>query len=88
MNRWGEGAGEGGRMIHPHYEQGKPTMFLCGNTADAKKQEEGVIRQIGWEPFDCGTIVSARGLGPLCMLWCIPGFLRGEWNHAFKVLTH
>jgi 8-hydroxy-5-deazaflavin:NADPH oxidoreductase len=23
---------------------------------------------------------------PLCMLWCIPGFLRNEWGHAFKLL--
>ena len=22
----------------------------------------------------------------LCMLWCIPGFLRNEWTHAFKLL--
>jgi len=22
----------------------------------------------------------------LCMLWCIPGMLRQEWNHAFKLL--
>ena len=77
-----------GRMINPHYEQGMPTMFLCGNNAEAKKQVEDVIRQFGWEPFDCGSIVSARALEPLCMLWCLPGFLRGEWTHAFKVLTH
>jgi 8-hydroxy-5-deazaflavin:NADPH oxidoreductase len=77
-----------GRMINPHYDQGTPTMFLCGNSADAKKQVEDVIRQFGWEPFDCGGITAARALEPLCMLWCIPGFLRGQWNHAFKVLTH
>lgn len=76
------------RMINPHYEQGKPTMFLCGNSAEAKAQVSEIIRQFGWEPFDCGTIKSARALEPLCMLWCIPGFLRNQWDHAFKVLTH
>jgi 3-hydroxyisobutyrate dehydrogenase-like beta-hydroxyacid dehydrogenase len=29
---------------------------------------------------------SARAIEPLCMLWCIPGFLRNEWSHAFKLL--
>lgn len=76
------------RMINPYYEQGKPTMFLCGNSAEAKAQVSEIIRQFGWEPFDCGTIRSARALEPLCMLWCIPGFLRNQWDHAFKVLTH
>jgi len=23
----------------------------------------------------------------LCMLWCIPGFLRNDWVHAFKLLN-
>jgi hypothetical protein len=27
-----------------------------------------------------------RATMPLCMLWCIPGFLRNEWNHAFKLV--
>lgn len=33
-----------------------------------------------------GKAASARAIEPLCMLWCIPGFLRNDWNHAFKVL--
>ncbi|OGJ61859.1 hypothetical protein A3A67_03665 [Candidatus Peribacteria bacterium RIFCSPLOWO2_01_FULL_51_18] len=23
---------------------------------------------------------------PLCILWCIPGFLHNEWTHAFRLL--
>jgi len=76
-----------GRMVDPHYEQGPPTMFFCGNNAAAKAQVEGIIRQFGWEPFDCGGITAARAIEPLCMLWCISGFLHGQWTHAFKVLT-
>lgn len=76
------------RMVNPQFEQGTPTMFLCGNSDAAKSQVSEVIRQFGWEPFDCGSIVSARALEPLCMLWCLPGFLRNQWTHAFKVLTH
>jgi hypothetical protein len=75
------------RMVNPHYEQGTPTMFLCGNNAQAKEQVSEIIRLFGWEPFDCGSLVAARAIEPLCMLWCIPGFLRGQWTHAFRVLT-
>jgi len=76
------------QMVNPHYEQGTPTMFLCGDNSAAKSKVSEIIKQFGWEPFDCGGIIAARALEPLCMLWCLPGFLRGQWNHAFKVLTH
>jgi predicted dinucleotide-binding enzyme len=75
------------RMVNPHFEQGVPTMFLCGDNGFAKSQVAEIIRQFGWEPFDCGGITASRALEPLCMLWCIPGFLRNESSHAFKVLT-
>jgi predicted dinucleotide-binding enzyme len=74
-------------MINPRFEQGTPTMFLCGDHEHAKAQVSGIIRQFGWEPYDCGGITSARAIEPLCRLWCLPGFLRNEWNHAFKFLT-
>jgi predicted dinucleotide-binding enzyme len=75
-------------MINPQFEQGVPTMFLCGDSADAKAQVSAVIEQFGWEPYDCGGIIAARAIEPLCILWCLPGFLRNEWRHAFKLLTH
>jgi 8-hydroxy-5-deazaflavin:NADPH oxidoreductase len=75
------------RMVNPHYDQGTPTMFLCGNDATAKAQVSDIIRQFGWEPFDCGTIVASRALEPLCILWCIPGLRSNSWTHAFKLLT-
>ncbi len=77
-----------GQMINPHYEQGVPTMFLCGDDEAAKKVVSDIIRQFGWEPFDCGSIVGARAIEPLCILWCLPGFRQNLWTHAFKVLTH
>jgi 8-hydroxy-5-deazaflavin:NADPH oxidoreductase len=77
-----------GQMINPHYEQGIPTMFLCGNDEGAKKLVSDVIQQFGWEPFDCGSIVGARAIEPLCILWCLPGFRQNLWTHAFKLLTH
>jgi len=75
------------KMVDPHYEQGTPTMFLCGENAKAKAQVSGILEQFGWEPFDCGGMIAARAIEPLCMLWCIPGFQRNLWTHAFKVLT-
>jgi len=74
-------------MVNPQFEQGTPTMFYCGNHAEAKQQVAGIIQQFGWEPYDCGSIVAARALEPLCLLWCLPGFQRGDWTHAFKMLT-
>jgi predicted dinucleotide-binding enzyme len=30
---------------------------------------------------------ATHAIEPLGMLWCIPGFLRNDWVHAFKLLT-
>lgn len=73
-------------MINPSFAGGKPTMFLCGNDDAAKKVVIKIIEQFGWEPEDMGKAEGARAIEPLCMLWCIPGFLRNDWMHAFKVV--
>jgi predicted dinucleotide-binding enzyme len=75
------------RMVNPHFEQGTPTMFICGNDGSAKNQVSEIVRRFGWDPYDCGSLVAARALEPLCMLWCIPGFTKNQWTHAFKLLT-
>ena len=61
-------------------------MFICGNDDGAKKIVGGILEQFGRETADMGKAESARAIEPLCMLWCIPGFLRNEWMHAFKLL--
>ena len=63
-----------------------PTMFICGNNAEAKKQVTGFLTSFHWETLDCGMIEASRAIEPLCMLWCIPGFLQNQWAHAFKLL--
>lgn len=73
-------------MVNPQFAGGKPTMFICGNDAGAKKIVTGILDQFGWETADMGMAEAARAIEPLCMLWCIPGFLRNEWHHAFKLL--
>lgn len=74
-------------MVNPQFEGGKPTMFICGNDDAAKLSVRGILDQFGWETADMGKAESARAIEPLCMLWLIPGFLRNEWTHAFKLLT-
>jgi predicted dinucleotide-binding enzyme len=74
-------------MVNPQFKGGKPTMFICGNDEAAKKTVRGILDQFGWETADMGKAEAARAIEPLCMLWLIPGFLRNEWSHAFKLLT-
>ena len=74
-------------MVNPQLKGGKPTMFICGNDEAAKKTVTGLLDQFGWETADMGKAEAARAIEPLCMLWCIPGFTRNQWVHAFKLLT-
>ena len=73
-------------MVNPAFKGGKPTMFICGNDEAAKKSVGTILDQFGWEVADMGKAEGARAIEPLCLLWCIPGFLRDEWTHAFKLL--
>jgi predicted dinucleotide-binding enzyme len=74
------------RMVDPRFAGGKPTMFICGDDASAKQTVARILDQFGWETEDMGGVEAARAIEPLCMLWCIPGFLRNHWTHAFKLL--
>jgi len=73
-------------MVNPQFKGGKPTMFICGNDDAAKKDVAAILDRFGWETADMGKAEAARAIEPLCILWCIPGLLRGEWSHAFKLL--
>ena len=75
-----------GFMYKPVFGGVIPTMFICGNNEDAKLQVAHILTSFGWEVEDMGKVESARAIEPLCMLWCIPGFLRNQWTHAFKLL--
>jgi 8-hydroxy-5-deazaflavin:NADPH oxidoreductase len=73
-------------MVKPRLRDGPPTMFICGNDAAARSHVQAVLMSFGWEVEDLGMAEAARVIEPLCILWCIPGFLRNDWQHAFKVL--
>jgi predicted dinucleotide-binding enzyme len=73
-------------MVNPQFKDGKPSMFIAGNDAAAKKTVAEILDQFGWEVEDMGGVKAARAIEPLCILWCIPGFARNDWFHAFKML--
>ncbi len=75
-----------GRMVNPVFKAGRPTMFICGNDDGAKRTVTGLLDELGWDTADMGKVEAARAIEPLGMLWCIPGFSRNEWTHAFALL--
>lgn len=73
-------------MVNPVIAGGPPSMFICGNDAAAKSETAGILTRFGWDTEDMGGVEAARAIEPLCMLWCIPGFQKNSWTHAFKLL--
>lgn len=73
-------------MVNPDFGGIQPTMFICGNNAEAKKTVSDLLSAWKWEIEDMGGIEASRAIEPLCMLWCIPGFRENRWTHAFKLL--
>jgi len=73
-------------FVNPQFAGTRPTMFICGDDEAAKQTVVEILDQFGWETADMGAVEAARAIEPLCMLWCIQGFTRNEWTHAFKLL--
>lgn len=73
-------------MYKPSFNGTIPSMFICGNDEDAKKTVTTILTSFGWETEDMGKVEAARAIEPLAILWCIPGFIRNQWTHAFKLL--
>jgi predicted dinucleotide-binding enzyme len=76
----------GNALMYKPQLSSTPTMFICGNDEEAKKKVTEILTTFGWETEDLGKAEAARAIEPLCILWCIPGFLRNDWMHAYKVL--
>jgi len=74
-------------MVNPDFGGVKPSMFICGNSEQAKSEVTEINTLFGFDTEDMGAAEAARAIEPLCLLWCIPGFRNNEWdNHAFKLL--
>ena len=75
-----------GYMYKPKFEDGQPTMFICGNNDEAKKSVSVMLENFGWDVMDSGGIEASNAVEGLCIIWCARGFREGEWSHAFKLL--
>lgn len=64
----------------------KPSMFICGNDADAKAIAAQLADELGWAVEDAGSARLGHAVEALCQLWCAPGFTRNDWQHAWAVL--
>lgn len=73
------------KMYKPGFRS-KPTMFICGENAEAKKAVKEILDSFGWEAEDMGGLDSAGSIESLCILWCIRGFRENQWGHAFRLL--
>ncbi len=73
-------------MYKPKFEEGQPTMFICGNNDDAKKTVSDILVSFGWDIMDSGSIEASNAIEGLCIIWCARGFKEGQWNHAFKLV--
>jgi predicted dinucleotide-binding enzyme len=61
-------------MVNPDFGGIKPTMFICGNDANAKKDVGKILEQFGFEVEDMGGVQAARAIEPLCMLCAFRAF--------------
>lgn len=76
-----------GLMINPSFGDTKPSMFICGNDAQAKKEVAEITELFGFEAEDLGKQEAARAIEPLCILWCIEGLATNVWDrHALKLI--
>jgi len=63
-----------------------PSMFICGADPAAKQETSEILARFGWEAIDVGGVELGYAVEALCILWCAPGFLHGDWAHALKYL--
>ncbi len=73
-------------MYKPKFEEGAPTMFICGIDESAKKMVTDILKAFGWESIDIGGIEGSRYLEALAMIWIAYYFRTNTGNHAFKLL--
>ena len=67
---------------YPNAAQLKPVMFLAADDPAAKVAVGQLATDIGFDPFDAGSLRAARELEPLAMLW-IRRATSGDRNSGF-----
>jgi 8-hydroxy-5-deazaflavin:NADPH oxidoreductase len=77
-----------GYFVNPSFSEGRPTMLIAGDDADAKRTVGDALADFGWPaPVDIGGIEGSRELEAICIAWVKIGGLRGSWDHGFKLLA-
>jgi len=56
----------------------RPAMFMAGNDEAAKTTVASVLKELGLDALDAGTITQARILEPFAMVWINQAILRGK----------
>jgi predicted dinucleotide-binding enzyme len=72
-------------MINPQFQQGKPSMPICGNDKEAKAKVTQILENFGWQVDDYGGVEVAGPIEALAQLWCARGFNTGKWDGAFAL---
>lgn len=74
-------------MVNPRKSNGDPTMFLSGNSAEAKAEATAILQQFGWtDLIDLGDITTARGTEMLLPIWLRTWMATGNGHFAFKIV--
>jgi predicted dinucleotide-binding enzyme len=73
-------------MYKPNFGDQKPTMFIAGNDNDAKDKVREIVEMFGWEALDSGSLLAARSLEPMALVWINYSMATGSPHHAFKML--
>jgi|SRR5579862_8000378 len=75
-------------FVDPAFSEGRPTMLIAGDDADAKRTVTDLLADFGWsDTVDIGGIEGARELEAICIAWVKIGGVRGAWDHGFKLLV-
>ncbi len=73
------------RMIDPAFAEGTPSMLICGESAEAKRATDALLRELGWPgAIDVGGIAAARWLEALVPLWVRVARSLDAWDGAFR----
>jgi predicted dinucleotide-binding enzyme len=73
-------------MVDPDLPGGPPSMFIGGDSDEAKAAVTTLLTETGWDVVDLGGIQASRYLEPMCVAWVLHGARAGTWDHAFRLL--
>jgi predicted dinucleotide-binding enzyme len=74
-------------MADPTYPDGAPTMFYCGDDADAKAIAHALAAELGYDPIDAGPLKQSVLLEHLAQLWISLAYQQGlSTNIAFRLM--